>query len=290
MCRKTQLFFVHINQFQPHLISHLIHKFIKIALYHPAKSLLLQQFVYFIGAFLFFTFLLHAEIIIPLRRLWQAKINRGILFFFAPCNTMCYSENTKIVGGLAPMTKVFFVRHAQSQAQHTGGEATRPLTPAGLEDADAVLEFFRALPPDQVYCSPYRRSIQTIEATAQFWGRPILADDRLRERAAGPGGNNRELFAKRWADLDYCEPGGESLHGVQARNIEALEEVLEKHPNETILIGTHGTALSTILHYYDPSFDCEAFLRILNWMPYIVELDFNGTQCTAKTEHLHIEK
>ncbi len=35
-------------------------------------------------------------------------------------------------------------------------------------------------------------------------------------------------------------------------------------------------ALSAILGHYDPSFGCEDFFRFMNWMPYIIELDFEG--------------
>lgn len=57
-----------------------------------------------------------------------------------------------------------------------------------------------------------------------------------------------------------------------------------------MVIGTHGTALSTILCCYDPSYDCDSFLRIIDWMPFVVELDFEGTRFLRKTEHVHVEK
>ena len=82
--------------------------------------------------------------------------------------------------------------------------------------------------------------------------------------------------------------------------------------DKDIVIGTHGTALSTILNFYDNNFGCEDFLRIIDWMPYIIELDFESScnatcvhekeaktesECplysfklAAKQEHCHIEK
>jgi 2,3-bisphosphoglycerate-dependent phosphoglycerate mutase len=77
---------------------------------------------------------------------------------------------------------------------------------------------------------------------------------------------------------------------VQRRNMEALKEILAANEGNTLVIGTHGTALSTILNYYDKDFGCEDFLRIIDWMPYIIELDFEGDKLISKTEHLHIEK
>ncbi len=46
-------------------------------------------------------------------------------------------------------------------------------------------------------------------------------------------------------------------------------------------MGTHGTALSTILNFYDNSFECEEFLRIIDWMPYIIELDLKAISWLA---------
>ena len=53
---------------------------------------------------------------------------------------------------------------------------------------------------------------------------------------------------------------------------------------------SHGTALSTILNFYDSNFGCEDFLRIIDWMPYIIELDFEGNELVGKQEYCHVEK
>jgi len=94
---------------------------------------------------------------------------------------------------------------------------------------------------------------------------------------------------KRWADFTFCGEGEESLGSVQARNIEALNKILTAHKGKTIVIGTHGTALSTILNFYDPSFGFEGFRRIWFWMPYIIRLDFDGANIIGKEELLMIE-
>jgi len=118
----------------------------------------------------------------------------------------------------------------------------------------------------------------------------IYTDERLRERQAGENGYHTELIEKRWKDFDFCEKGGESLRSVQSRNIEALHEILIKHQCKTIVIGTHGTALSIILNYYDPGFNCDSFKRIWFWMPYVIRLDFHGTNIVGKEELLMIER
>ena len=56
------------------------------------------------------------------------------------------------------------------------------------------------------------------------------------------------------------------------------------------MIGTHGTALSSIMNYYNPQFGCNDFLRIIDWMPYIVEMDFEGQNQINMKELAYIEK
>lgn len=187
------------------------------------------------------------------------------------------------------MTRVYFVRHAQSDWR-SGSDRERGLSAEGREDAKVVLEFLRDKPVDAFYCSPYRRSLDTIREAAEHFGLPIRTDERLREREAAPGGNVRELFRRRWEDFDWHEPGGESLRSVQERNIAALTEILAANRDKTAVIGTHGTALSTIFQYYEPGYDCDSFLRIIDWMPFVAELDFEGTRFLRKVEHVHVEK
>lgn len=188
------------------------------------------------------------------------------------------------------MTKVYFVRHAQPDFKWAD-DLTRPLTPEGEKDKDVVTEFFRDKAIDRFYCSPYKRSMDTIRGAAQLQGKDILTDVRLREREKGSGNSNtKEMMRMRWADFQYHEEGGESLLMVQKRNMEALEEILRENEGRAVVIGTHGTALSTILNYYDRSFACDDFLRIIDWMPYVIELGFDGMKLVRKTEHLHVEK
>lgn len=193
------------------------------------------------------------------------------------------------------MIRVYFVRHAQPEYDWED-DRTRPLTAEGKEDAKKVFEFLKDKNIDKFYCSPYTRSMDTIAEKAEYFGKEIIADERLREREKGKDGNQQGMFQKRWADLDFHEEGGESIAMVQKRNIAALRDILSEFYDATneeeadIVIGTHGTALSSILHYYESSYNCNSFLRIIDWMPYIIELDFDRDNCISKQVHLYIEK
>ncbi|MCM1253553.1 MAG: histidine phosphatase family protein [Clostridium sp.] len=169
-------------------------------------------------------------------------------------------------------------------------DRTRPLTAEGKQDAGIVLDFLKDKEIDVFYSSPYKRSFDTIADTAAFYGKEIRTDERLREREKGADGNNHGMFEKRWANHDYHEENGESINMVQKRNIAALTEILSENKGRRIVIGTHGTALSAIINFYQPAFGCKDFLRIIDWMPYIIELDFDGEKMVSMTEHCHVEK
>ena len=188
------------------------------------------------------------------------------------------------------MTKVYFVRHAEPVHAHED-DRTRPLTEEGLSDRKIVLDTLKDKAIDVFYCSPYLRSRATIEPAAMFFEKEIHADERLREREKGNEGNSSgNVLKMRWADFSYHEEGGESIGMVQERNVAALREILLANEGKNIVIGTHGTALSSVLNYYNPNFNCDDFLRIVDWMPYIIELDFEGENCVGMTEHAYVEK
>ena len=187
------------------------------------------------------------------------------------------------------MTKIYFVRHAQPE--HTWeDDRTRPLTGEGKKDSAIVFEFLKDKHIDAFYSSPYKRSMDTIADSADFFGKDIITDEDLREREKGENGNNHGMFQKRWDDHNYHEEGGESIAMVQKRNMRALTEILRDNIDKEVVVGTHGTALSTILNFYDKSFGCDDFLRIIDWMPYVIELDFEGDKLVGKVEHCYVVK
>ena len=187
------------------------------------------------------------------------------------------------------MTSMFFVRHARPNYSWED-DRTRPLSAEGIADCQYVCNTLQNISLDYAISSPYIRSIKTIEKCAILHNLEIYFDERYREREKGKNGNNKEMFQKRWADFNFHEDGGESLLMVQQRNIEALTELLTTHQGQNILLGTHGTLLTTILNYYDNSYNCDDFLRIIDYMPYIIRLDFEGLNCINKEELLIVKK
>ena len=69
-----------------------------------------------------------------------------------------------------------------------------------------------------------------------------------------------------------------------------MNEILEKYENKTIVIGTHGTALSSISNCYDNTFNAESFMKIVDLMPYIVKMQFEGKNNISKEDVFSIYK
>ena len=173
------------------------------------------------------------------------------------------------------MTKAYFVRHAQSDNTVRDSRA-RPLTEDGRRDSKAVSRLLADRDISYIASSPYTRAVDTVSHFAEFTGLDINIYEDLRERSAGGwhGGHFFDFVEKQWADLGYLAEGSECLREVQERNIRVLKRLLAEHEEENIVIATHGTALSTILNYYYPKFDFECFKKIVNFMPFVIRLDF----------------
>ena len=192
------------------------------------------------------------------------------------------------------ITQVYFVRHAQSDSSVREGRI-RPLTDEGLRDSKAVTWVLQDKGIDFMISSPYKRSMDTITDLAQTLGMEIHTDEDFRERNAGGwhSGNNGEFFEfirRQWADFDYSFADGECLRSVQERNIRALERVLREHEGERIVIGTHGTALSTILNYYYPQYDYDCFMKIVDLMPFVIRVDLDDGKAVGSQIELIIHK
>ena len=176
------------------------------------------------------------------------------------------------------ITNVYFVRHA-SPNFNNHDDMTRELTDRGMNDRKLVTAFLKDKNIDTALSSPYKRAVDTIKEFTDMNGLPIRLIDDFRERRVGNEWiENFDDFCRRqWEDFDFKLQGGESLREVQERNILALGKALEDHFGKNIVIGSHGTALSTVINFYDNSFGYKEFNEIKNIMPWIVQFTFKGS-------------
>lgn len=189
---------------------------------------------------------------------------------------------------MAQITTLYFVRHAEPNYQNKNTEL-RELSEKGKQDTALVTDFFADKAIDAVLSSPYIRAIETVRPFAEKNGFDIQIDADFREREiASDYIENLDFkiyFYRCWHDFDYKLPTGESLRDAQTRNLAALRRVLQNYAGKNVMIGSHGTALGTLIHYFDPSFGFEGHVRLTPLMPHIVEFRFDGDKLLSMGEH-----
>lgn len=174
------------------------------------------------------------------------------------------------------MTTIYFVRHAESDINIRDGES-RPLTEKGLKDAKNIIPLFREIEIDRVYSSPYKRAVDTVSPLANIRKLEIEVIDDFKERRSDTVKSVElsELIKRQWDDFTYTLSDGECYSDVQSRNIKALARVLSENEGGTVVIGTHGISLCTMIHFYHP-ISLKNLGRILLTMPYIARMRFDG--------------
>ena len=175
------------------------------------------------------------------------------------------------------MTNIYFVLHAEPNYENHN-DRLRELTEKGLRDRETVTEYLADKNIHAVLSSPYRRAVDTVKHFADGQGLEIELVEDFRERTVDNVWiEDFNAFAQRqWTDFDYKLEGGECLREVQQRNIAALNNVLLRYEGKNVAIGSHGTAVSTILRHFQPSFSYPDFRRLQPVMPLIVRLSFKG--------------
>lgn len=188
-------------------------------------------------------------------------------------------------------TTIYFVRHAEPNYENHD-DRTRELSPKGLEDRKLVTNFLSDKKIDAVLSSPYRRAVDTVSEFAKSQDLTIQIVEDFRERRIDSGWIADFLSFSRaqWADFDYKLSDGECLREVQERNIRALNRVLGEYQGKTVAVDSHGTALSTIVNYYDRRFGYQEFDKIRALMPWIVRFTFHGKNCVDIEQYDLFEK
>ena len=177
-------------------------------------------------------------------------------------------------------TIIYFIRHAESD-HDIKEDRVRPLTKNGELKSIEIVELFKNENIDKIYSSPYKRAKDTIIHISKYYKKDIVEIEDFKERKITDRWiEDFNKYSKmQWEDFNYKIEGGESLKEVQDRNIISLKE----NNGKNIIIGTHGTALSTIINYFD-KFDYKDFERIKEKLPWIVKMEFDGEDYIGYSE------
>ena len=157
------------------------------------------------------------------------------------------------------MTTIYLIRHAEAEGnlyRIAQGQDNSNLTDRGWRQVRALEERFRDVKIDAVYSSDLFRTKTTASAIYQPKGLELRPRSDLREIHIGvwedvrwvdlarKHGEMLQNFGRRM-DI-WAVPGAETAEEVQSRMPNAVYDMAEKHPGETILICTHGGALQRI--------------------------------------------
>jgi alpha-ribazole phosphatase len=173
------------------------------------------------------------------------------------------------------MTELWIVRHGQTDWNVEGryqGQADQPLNAVGLAQAQTAAAQLCDKRFAAVYSSDLQRARVTAEIIAAELGLPVQVDRRLREVNQGEWEGMlttdiQQRYAAEWAArqqdrLHTAPPGGESLAQVAARVLEGVQDIAQRHPEQRILIVSHGLTLGVVLCAAAGAPLTEAFQRI----------------------------
>jgi broad specificity phosphatase PhoE len=159
------------------------------------------------------------------------------------------------------VTKIILVRHGHVDGiapERFRGRADLQLTPAGRRQAEATARRIHAAwTPVAVYTSPMSRCRTTAAAIGTPFGlspQPVeglididygewqgLTPDEVRRR--WPEALDTWYRMPHWAAI----PGGESLQDLLNRTVAVLRDLIERHPQETVVVVGHDSVNRVIL-------------------------------------------
>jgi len=157
------------------------------------------------------------------------------------------------------MTRLILIRHGETDWNVEGrwqGQIDVPLNENGREDARETAHSLEEAGIQAIYSSDLKRASETAKALGEATGLEIRTDARLREIHQGEWqgllvSEIQERYNQRfeqrlknpWA---VAPPGGETVVEVQQRVFQALDDILQKHPEDTVAIVAHGFVIALL--------------------------------------------
>lgn len=146
------------------------------------------------------------------------------------------------------MTKIIFLRHADTQKDPTVNAFLWGLSEKGKEQAQKVAEISLIKTVDVIYSSDEQKTSLTAEPVAKKLEKKIFPLSYFNEVKRGDKFLTKEEFelekVRQLEDLSYHafdgESGAEALHRFK----KGVSDVVELNKGKTILIVTHGTILN----------------------------------------------
>ena len=158
------------------------------------------------------------------------------------------------------MTTLYLIRHAEAEGnlyRRIHGWYDALITDNGYRQIKALEGRFAGVPVDAVYSSDLFRTKTTARAVYVPKGLELHTDPGLREIHMGdwedhPWGEIREVDGDRLTQFNRSDPAwqapnGESLGQAGARMERTIRAIAQKHPDQTVALFSHGTAIRQFL-------------------------------------------
>jgi broad specificity phosphatase PhoE len=183
------------------------------------------------------------------------------------------------------MLRLILVRHGQTDAnqnRHLQGQSDGLLNFTGLQQAEALGLHLKDVWIDEIISSPLMRAQATAAAIARHHQGDVKTSALLKEWNCGLlDGLPADMFRKKLQEFSgpvssFRPEGGETLFEVRQRAAEFVAELTAHHPDQTVLVCTHGDfmrALMSLLQQIDMEQASEIFFENASYS--ILELD-NG--------------
>jgi len=159
-------------------------------------------------------------------------------------------------------TEIILIRHGETEwnsQKRMQGHSNSDLSSVGQAQIQALGQWMKIVPFDHIYSSDSLRAKQTAEAITQFSGHKLKIDLRLREKNLGvfEGLTSEEARERhpevfrlfKTAGSKYVIDEGESTQQLQDRALEIVDEIRIKHPEERVLLVTHGGFIRVVMKH-----------------------------------------
>ena len=159
-------------------------------------------------------------------------------------------------------TEIILIRHGETEwnsQKRMQGHSNSNLSEVGRGQIQALGELMKNVSFDHIYSSDSLRARQTAEAITQYSGHTLQFDQRIREKNLGVFEGLTSTEAKerhpevyrlfKTAGPNYVIDEGESTQQLLERALEFIEEIRHRHPQERVVMVTHGGVVRVLMKY-----------------------------------------
>ena len=159
------------------------------------------------------------------------------------------------------MGSIIFLRHGQAKNNIerilTGRTPGVPLTEEGINQAEKAAKFLEHMNISAIYSSPIERARHTAEIVGKHNSLDVTIDDRLIELDMGKftGVPYDEIFTSHGnvfmkfynGELEIAHNGVETFSEVKKRVLGIVDQVIENHPDQNVVLVTHMDPIKAML-------------------------------------------